>query len=77
MPQPFPRPPTWLMTLIFVSGLGLVLVPSCKHVPLFAGTLCAMIGAFVVVAAVASALGIPVSRHAEQVVRRLLRRQRR
>ncbi len=72
MSQSIHRPPMWLMTLIFVSGLGLVLVPSCRHVPLVASSLCAVIGAFLVVAAVAGIAGIQVSQHAVQVVRKLL-----
>jgi hypothetical protein len=75
MPRPNVRPPTWLLALFLISGLGLVLVTSCKHVPLLASSVCAVIGSFLVIASVASIGGIAVSQHAAQIVGKLFGRR--
>jgi hypothetical protein len=69
------RTPTWLLALIFASGLGLVLVPSCRHVPIFASSICALMGAFLLVTAVASVAGVSASRQAARIAHELLRRR--
>ncbi|HWU90650.1 MAG TPA: hypothetical protein VN253_25465 [Kofleriaceae bacterium] len=69
------RSPTWMLTLFFASGLGLVLVPSCRHVPLLASSVCALMGAFLLVTAVASVAGPAASRQAARIARDLLRRR--
>jgi hypothetical protein len=71
MPFKQPQAPIWFVTLVLALGTAFVLLAACPRTATLASTLCGITGLFLVVAAIASILGVDVAKAAASIVKDL------